>query len=416
LLNFSQKKLYQEFHALKNISFSVEKGQTLGIIGHNGSGKTTLLKMICGVIQPTSGNIQVNGRISSLLELGAGFNPEFTGRENVFMNGALVGISREELEHRLPEIERFAEIGEYINQPVKTYSSGMYVRLAFSCAINIDPEILVIDEALSVGDMLFQMKCNAKIKAMIEKGLTFLIVSHDVRVIKSLCEKCVLLSNGEMLEYGPSYRIVEDYVGSIIKTQQRVMDNSIIGSPLPGSKRNVTEKKDMQGNLSPDFKFQERINFQRIQNGMAEFKNIQLLNENEEEISSVEYDQKVILRYKIEVYEDISLLVFGYNIRDKNGVDLVYSDSNIENKSLEYPKKRETFIIDWKFQIPLVHGLYSIACVLSIPTEKGSGLVEFCDFIPYAVQFSVMPREGACLYGGVHWENNIEVKELKADI
>src|SRR3972149_4397796 len=166
IVSLNTKQYHHDFHALKDISFSIKKGQTVGIIGQNGSGKSTLLKIICGVTKPTTGTIKVNGRISSLLELGAGFHPDFTGRENVYMNGALMGFSKDEMENRIPEIDAFAEIGEFIEQPVKHYSSGMYVRLAFATAINIDPDILIVDEAFAVGDAGFQLKCFFKLQEL----------------------------------------------------------------------------------------------------------------------------------------------------------------------------------------------------------------------------------------------------------
>ena len=177
---FSNKSYHRSFHALTDISFSIEKGDTVGIIGRNGSGKSTLLQIICSILQPTSGSVKVNGRISALLELGAGFNPEFTGRENVFLNGSILGIERVEMEECFADIERFADIGQFINQPVKNYSSGMYVRLAFAVAINVNPDILIVDEALSVGDTLFQAKCFAKFKEFQEKGVTILFVTHGM--------------------------------------------------------------------------------------------------------------------------------------------------------------------------------------------------------------------------------------------
>src|SRR3990172_6351251 len=180
LISLKSKKYHHEFYALNDVTFGVEKGEIVGIIGQNGSGKSTLLKMICGILRPTNGSVKVNGRISSLLEFGAGFNPEFTGRENVYMNGALIGFSKDEMERRFPDIEEFADIGEFIGQPVKSYSSGMLVRLAFACAINVDPDIMVIDEALAVGDIQFQQKCMFHLEQLRKDNTTILFVSHDI--------------------------------------------------------------------------------------------------------------------------------------------------------------------------------------------------------------------------------------------
>lgn len=202
---------YREFWALKDVSFEIKKGETVGIIGRNGSGKSTLLQIICGTLSPTSGSVQTNGRIAALLELGSGFNPEFTGRENVYMNAAVLGLSKEEVDKRFDDIAAFADIGQFIEQPVKTYSSGMVVRLAFAVAINVDPEILIVDEALSVGDELFQRKCFSRIEAIKNNGATILFVSHSGSTIVELCDRAVLMDSGEKLAVGVPKQIVGRY-------------------------------------------------------------------------------------------------------------------------------------------------------------------------------------------------------------
>jgi len=210
-LGHRPRQYFREFWALRDVSFEVKKGETVGIIGRNGGGKSTLLQMICGTLNPTSGSIQTNGRIAALLELGSGFNPEFTGRENVYMNAAVLGVSHEEIDARFHEIVSFADIGDFIDQPVKAYSSGMAVRLAFSVAINFDPEILIVDEALSVGDELFQRKCFSRIEAIRAKGSAILFVSHSGAQIVELCDRAVLIDAGEQLAIGPPKLIVGYY-------------------------------------------------------------------------------------------------------------------------------------------------------------------------------------------------------------
>lgn len=217
ILSLKGRKYHHEFYALHNVSFAVEKGQTFGIIGQNGSGKSTLLKIISGVVQPTFGNVNVNGRVASLLELGAGFHPEFAGRENVYMNGAFLGLSRAEIDRRFPDIETFADIGEFIDQPVKTYSSGMYVRLAFAAAINIDPDILIIDEVLAVGDIRFQRKCFAKMEEFRLSEKTIIFVSHDTASIVNLCHKVVWIDKGQIVKIGNPKEIAEDYLAAMYK-------------------------------------------------------------------------------------------------------------------------------------------------------------------------------------------------------
>jgi lipopolysaccharide transport system ATP-binding protein len=202
------KKYYREFWALKSVSFNVKRGSTVGIVGKNGSGKSTLLQLICGTLSQSNGEVETNGRIAALLELGSGFNPEFTGRENVYMNSAVLGLTKDEVDSRFQDIVDFADIGLFIEQPVKTYSSGMLVRLAFAVAINVDPEILIVDEALSVGDELFQRKCFARIEAIKNKGATILFVSHSGSTIVELCDSAILLDSGEVLASGAPKDIV----------------------------------------------------------------------------------------------------------------------------------------------------------------------------------------------------------------
>lgn len=206
-----KRQWYRQFQALKNVNLEVGRGETVGLIGRNGSGKSTLLQIICGTLMPTSGEIEVGGRIAALLELGAGFNPEFTGRENVFLNGTVLGLSRDEVERRFDDILAFADIGGFIDQPVKTYSSGMYVRLAFAVAINVTPDILIVDEALSVGDEAFQRKCFARIQAIRDAGATVLFVSHSASTVVELCDRAILLDAGELICAGPPKDVVSQY-------------------------------------------------------------------------------------------------------------------------------------------------------------------------------------------------------------
>ena len=211
LLGKQSKEYFQEFWAIKDISFELQKGETIGIVGVNGSGKSTLLQIVCGILTPSGGTVYSNGRIAALLELGSGFNPDFTGRENVYLNGAVLGLSTDELAEKFPDIEDFADIGEFIEQPIKMYSSGMVVRLAFAIAINIEPSILVIDEALAVGDAAFQRKCFARIKHLQENGTTILFVSHDAGAVVELCNRVMLLDQGELLHFGAPKKAITIY-------------------------------------------------------------------------------------------------------------------------------------------------------------------------------------------------------------
>ncbi|MED0671852.1 ABC transporter ATP-binding protein [Aneurinibacillus aneurinilyticus] len=223
-----KKRFYREFWALQDVSFEIKKGETVGIIGRNGSGKSTLLQIIAGTLSSTTGEVSVNGRVAALLELGSGFNPEFTGRENIFLNGAILGINREEMNRRFQDIVEFADIGDFIDQPVKTYSSGMFVRLAFSVAVHSEPDILIVDEALSVGDALFQHKCMAKIKSMVKQGVTLLFVSHSPEAVRSLCEKGIWLQNGKVKMIDKAVNVSNSYLNEVFLEQNRLTVEQIV--------------------------------------------------------------------------------------------------------------------------------------------------------------------------------------------
>ena len=211
LFGKTPRQYFQEYWALKNISFEVKKGETFGIIGRNGAGKSTLLQLLCGTLTPSDGTVEINGRVAALLELGAGFNPEFTGQENVYLNASVLGLRKEEVDLRLDSILAFADIGEFINQPVKTYSSGMFVRLAFAIAIHVEPSILIVDEALSVGDIAFQNKCVLKIRELREKGTTLLFVTHDLSILQLICDRVAWLRGGEIVMTGDPVKVSQEY-------------------------------------------------------------------------------------------------------------------------------------------------------------------------------------------------------------
>lgn len=226
-----RKQYFREFWALKDVSFEIKKGETVGIIGRNGSGKSTLLQMICGTLYPTSGSIQTSGRVAALLELGSGFNPEFTGRENVYMNAAVLGLSKKEIDAQFDNIIAFADIGEFIEQPVKTYSSGMMVRLAFSVAIHVEPDILIVDEALAVGDVVFQMKCLDKMEKIRSCGTTILFVSHSLEQVKRFCDTAVWLDHGEVQRIGESNYVSDQYRDASLRAETYQPANHLAGNP-----------------------------------------------------------------------------------------------------------------------------------------------------------------------------------------
>lgn len=404
-----RKKYHRDFFALRDVSFEIEKGRTVGIVGRNGSGKSTLLKIITGVLTPTSGSVTVDGRVSALLELGTGFNLELTGIENIYFSGTITGYTKEQMDGKLDHILSFADIGEFANQPLKTYSSGMYVRLAFAVATNIDPEILIVDEALSVGDTFFQSKCMDKMKRMLDNGITLLYVSHDSGSIKSLCEKSILLDRGRVAAFESSDNVIQKYFSLKVENEQRLLE--VPAGKAPPAPLQAHEREGLrEAAFLNNSEFQKRASYQRLRNGKAGFANIQLLDENGREVFLIEYEQELTLRMAVEAHEDIPSLAYGYHIRDKNGVDIVYSDCVIEGCPVLSLKAGDRCIIDWRFKASLSCGIYNIACVLSMPINLELSQVEFCDFVPLAVQFEMRQRKGSYLYGRVHWDNTVEVQ------
>ena len=244
-----KKQRHQKFYSLRDVSFDVNTGETVGIIGQNGAGKSSLLKIITGVATPSSGSVDVKGRVSALLELGAGFNQQFTGIENIFLNGTIRGFSRAEIEQRIPAILDFADIGDFANHPVKTYSSGMFARLAFAVAINVEPDILIVDEALSVGDAAFQAKCFHKFEELKQRGITILFVSHDISAIKRMCNRVLWLKNGQVMDFGDKRTICARYYNEILEKNNRNMANKpkqTLPVPAQGAETSVVPEAAAQ--------------------------------------------------------------------------------------------------------------------------------------------------------------------------
>jgi lipopolysaccharide transport system ATP-binding protein len=404
------------FYALSDISCEIRKGESVGIIGKNGSGKSTLLKLIAGITQPSMGAITVDGRISSMIELGAGFHPDMSGRENILMNASILGLSRRYIAERFDEIVSFSELEQFIDVPIKRYSSGMYARLGFAVASSVEPDIFIVDEALSVGDMFFQAKCMSRIKEMRRRGVTLLFVSHDLSAVAALCQKAILLDGGRIVEFDRASHVIEKYFTMKVAGEQRVL--AYAGGPDPGQKsaekngQSMLQSKEI-GAFADTDSFLKKASFQRTRNGKVSFANVQLLDEEENPVEIVSYRQNLILRMAIEVAEDLPLLGYGYHVRDKNGVNVVYSDSEIENVHLRNLRKGERYLIDWKFRASLMHGNYTIACVLSVPIDLSISKVDFCDFVPIAAQFQMQPRPQSYLYGTVHWENNVDITKIQ---
>jgi len=367
-------KTHREFWALREISFEVEQGTTFGIIGANGSGKSTLLQIVAGTLEPTHGSVCHTGRIAALLELGAGFNPEFTGLENVFMNASLMGFSRAETEAMLPEIERFAEIGDFIYQPVKTYSSGMYVRLAFATAISAMPQILIVDEALAVGDAVFQHRCMRRIREMQEGGMTILFVSHDPSAVRALCSRAVLLSGGRMEVIGKPTDVLNRYQ-KLIMAREHDYDRA---AAAPDEADGDTFAVEEAAALHYTF---------RHGDGSAEVLRVELLDAAQRRIEMVESGEPVCVRMRVRFRADVEDPVCGFLIRNRHGIHLYGTNTELQQVELGTVRRGEVVEVTFAFDCRLAPDSYSIAVAAHSPDA-----ISF-DWLDGALFFQVMSAE-----------------------
>ena len=348
-----KKKVYHKNHyALDKISFEVKKGETVGIIGTNGSGKSTLLKIITGVLNPTEGKVFVDGRISALLELGAGFNPEYTGIENVYLNGTMMGYSKDEINSRIDDIIDFADIGEFINQPVKTYSSGMFVRLAFAVAINIAPEILIVDEALSVGDVFFQAKCYKKFEEFKKNGKTILFVSHELGSISKYCDRVILLNTGKIVSDGDSKKVIDVYK-KILVNQLEENNKSKMNRV-----RTQIDNKKMKECLN--------VNPNKVEygNNMANIVDFAIIDVKGNTTNVIEKGKLFTIKIKVEFKEQVEQPIFAFTIKDLKGTEITGTNTMLENINISNFEYGNLVEIDFKQEMNLQGGEYllSLGC------------------------------------------------------
>jgi lipopolysaccharide transport system ATP-binding protein len=344
-------KNHREFWALSDIQFEVEAGTTTGIIGPNGCGKSTLLQIITGTLDATRGNVWHEGRIAALLELGAGFNMEFTGVENAYMNAALMGFSRAETDQLLPEIERFAEIGPFIHQPVKTYSSGMYVRLAFAVAISVRPQILIVDEALAVGDAIFQHRCIRRIKEMQERGATILFVSHDTGAIRALCSRAILLSGGRMEFDGKPTDALNRYQ-KLIMSREATYDAEGQASASASEAERLLPVEGEKGALSYTYRHGE---------GSAEILRVELMDTTRHTVEMVETGEAVSLRVQVRFLAEVEYPVIGFLIRNRHGIHLYGTNTDLQQVVFERVARGEVIEATFEFNCWLAPDTYSIS-------------------------------------------------------
>ena len=335
---FSFKSYHKDFYALDDINFDVKKGESLGIIGVNGSGKSTLLKIITGVLKETKGSVEVNGKIAALLELGAGFNMEYTGIENIFLNGSMMGFSKKEMQEKLDKIIEFADIGDFINRPVKQYSSGMFVRLAFALSIAVDPEILIVDEALSVGDIFFQSKCYKRMDELKEKGTTIIMVTHDLGAVIKYCDRTLVLNAGKQIAIGTPHDMVDTYK-KILAGRFNVEDLS------DDMKGNMALNQD--ANIYGDDKA-EIIDYGIVDN-KGQYTNVVLKGE------------EFIIKEKIKINKEINNPIFTFTIKDKRGTDLTGTNTMIEKIDTGIAKAGDTYEVEFRQKMILQGGEYLVS-------------------------------------------------------
>lgn len=349
------RPLHSDFWALRDINFSVERGETLGLVGPNGCGKSTLLQIVSGILQPTTGRVATRGRIAALLELGAGFNPEFSGRENVFLNGEIMGLSRGEIERAMPSIESFAEIGEFMERPVKEYSSGMYVRLAFSTAIHVEPEILIVDEALAVGDAVFANRCVRKFHELRDRKITVLFVSHDLGLVKQLSDRAILLLGGRIEAEGAPKDVINRYIGLVLERQALAGEKA---DRLPASFRHG--------------------------DGTSEVVSVRLLNARGDETLSVASGEPVTVRVRSRFRRAVEDPMVGILIRTRIGMDVYGTNTRIEQVELGKFEAGDELEVDFRIECWLTPQQYT----LTVATQSMDGSSH--DWLDDAIAFDVV--------------------------
>jgi ABC-type polysaccharide/polyol phosphate transport system ATPase subunit len=400
LLSFNRLKRHRDFWALHDVSFEVPRGQTFCIIGENGSGKSTLLQIVAGIFQPTSGTAAVNGRVAALLELGAGFNPEFSGRDNVFLNGSILGMSTRQIGARYADIEAFAEIGEFINQPVKTYSSGMVVRLAFAVAINVDPEVLLVDEALAVGDIYFRQRCMRKVHELRARGVTILYVSHAVSDVKAIGDRALWLDHGRVVDLGDPDRVVAKYLAAMTEkdTNYRLIHPARSAASAAASSRGSARAPEIVETIpNIDHRFGDR---------RAEILGIAVLDELGAPLHLLDPASRIVVRISVRAHAEVSNPIVGFMLRNQLGIDFAGTNTAREGCELSPLAPGDIVTVDFHLDLP---ELYPASFSFSPAIADGDlSAYAMCDWIDNAISLQ-MSRSEQQIYGYIHLPCRVEV-------
>ena len=388
-------QFHRDFWALRNVTFEVHRGETFCIVGENGSGKSTLLQMVAGILHPTSGAVDVQGRVSALLELGAGFNPEFTGRDNVYLNGAILGFSTKQIDQRFKDIEDFAEIGDFIQQPVKTYSSGMIVRLAFAVAIHVDPEILLVDEALAVGDIYFRQRCMRKVHELRSRGVTILFVSHSTGDVKAIGDRVMWLDQGRMVDIGDPDKVIAKYLARMVEKDSTYLTLKKPQARDGLSRTSAPEIVDRIPNID-----------HRYGDGRAEVLGIALLDPLGSPLHVIEPHSRVVVRISVRANEEIDRPIVGFMLRNHLGLDFSGTNTSREGHELPPMSPGDVRTVDFHVDIPeLYPGAFSFSPAIADGTLLGYTM---CDWIDNAIAVQ-MSRGESQVYGFLHLPCRIEV-------
>ena len=397
LLALNRITRHKDFWALHDVTFEVRRGETFCIVGENGSGKSTLLQMVAGILQPTAGTLAVNGRVSALLELGAGFNPEFTGRDNVYLNGSILGLTNRQIDERYGEIESFAEIGDFINQPVKTYSSGMVVRLAFAVAINVDPEILLVDEALAVGDIYFRQRCMRKVHELRARGITILFVSHAVSDVKAIGDRVLWLDHGRVEELGEPDYVVARYLAAMVRK------DSTYQRQQAGSK----EQRDGAAPvIAPDIVETIPNIDHRYGDGRAEILGIAVLDEQGRPLAGLDPSSRIVVRISVRAKAELPQPMVGFMLRNQLGIDFAGTNTARERYDLPPMQPGDVFTVDFHLELP---ELYPASFSFSPAIADGTlPAYQMCDWIDNAIALQMSRSEGE-IYGYIHLSCRVEL-------
>jgi lipopolysaccharide transport system ATP-binding protein len=439
-----RRRYFREFWALRDVSFEIRRGETIGILGRNGSGKSTLLQLVCGTLTPTAGQVEIHGRIAALLELGAGFNPEFTGRDNVYTNAAILGLTKNEIDARYPAIVEFAEIGQFIDQPVKTYSSGMYVRLAFAVAINVDPDILIVDEALSVGDARFQARCMTRIRQMQERGVSILFVTHDLEACKRLCQRAYVLERGQVVHEGSAEAMANWYWALAIRPEGAPLPPKtpaaepapVAPAALPAEGGNHAPSAHGCGKASCDstarvsradaesaspagWSFslpasenndRDRDAFLKFRHGdgQGEILDVWILDSAGNVAENVFFNERYVIRCSLVFHASVESAILGFILCDRLGTEIIAVNTFQEKACFPPVKDGDRVTVEYELALNLRPGFYSLTLGLAYSQIEN----RFMDFIHNAIVFRVVdPDPRHTVFGLVHPAVSVRVEK-----